>query len=63
MCYNNFGTTNYHLMLRYVLHGLGAAIMDEMCIKVSTSFGRSWKELATYPLDLFLPPALWLFGA
>jgi hypothetical protein len=50
-------------MLRYVLHGLGAAIMDEMCIKVSTSFGRSWKELATYPLDLFLPPALWLFGA
>ncbi|MDD2966360.1 MAG: LysR family transcriptional regulator [Desulfovibrionaceae bacterium] len=46
---------NYHLMLRYVLHGLGAAIMDEMCVKASTSFGRSWKELVTYPLDHFLP--------
>lgn len=27
---------NYHLMLRYVLHGVGAAIMDEMCLKASS---------------------------
>ncbi|MDD6181975.1 MAG: LysR family transcriptional regulator [Desulfovibrionaceae bacterium] len=46
---------NYHLMLLYVLQGVGAAIMDEMCVKASTSFGRNWKELATYPLDSFLP--------
>ena len=45
---------NYHLMLRYVLHGVGAAIMDEMCLKAS-SYGTDWRPLVSYPLDDFLP--------
>ena len=45
---------NYHLMLRYVLHGVGAAIMDEMCLKAS-SYGTDWRPLVSYPLDEFLP--------
>ena len=45
---------NYHLMLRYVLHGVGAAIMDEMGLKAS-SYGTDWRPLVSYPLDEFLP--------
>lgn len=45
---------NYHLMLRYVLQGVGVAIMDEMCLKAS-SYGTDWSELVSYPLDTFLP--------
>lgn len=44
---------NYHLMLRYVMLGMGAAIMDEMCYK-SSQYGSEWKALRTCPLD-FLP--------
>lgn len=47
---------NYHLLLRYVLHGVGAAIMDELCLKAS-SFGADWRPLKSYPLDDFLPIA------
>lgn len=46
---------NYHLMLRYVLNGVGVSIMDELCFKASTSFGRGWKDLICVPLDHFLP--------
>lgn len=45
---------NYHLMLRYVMHGVGAAIMDEMCLTAS-SYGTDWSSLVSYPLDEFLP--------
>ncbi len=45
---------NYHLMLRYVLHGVGVAIMDEMCLR-SSMYGDDWSDLISYPLDDFLP--------
>lgn len=45
---------NYHLMLRYVMRGMGVAVMDEMCLKGSM-YGTEWSSLVSYPLDDLLP--------
>lgn len=49
---------NYHLMMRYVLHRLGVAIMDELCFQGS-NFGAEWEGLYTIPLDHLLPNRLY----
>lgn len=49
---------NYHLMMRFVLQGLGVAIMDELCLS-STIFGEDWSPIRSYPLDHILPNMLY----
>lgn len=49
---------NYHIMLRFVLQGLGAAVLDELCLR-ATLFGADWSPLISYPVDHILPNVLY----
>ncbi|MCB6543252.1 LysR family transcriptional regulator [Desulfovibrio desulfuricans] len=49
---------NYHIMLRFVLQGLGVAVLDEVCLR-ATLFGADWSPLISYPLDHILPNVLY----
>lgn len=49
---------NNHIMLRFILNGLGVGIMDELCFEVS-QFGACWSELRVLPLDHLLPNRLY----
>lgn len=45
---------NYHLILRFVWQGLGAAVMDELCFR-ATQFGAEWESLEALSLEGILP--------
>lgn len=45
---------NYHIIMRFVWHGLGVTIMDELCFQ-ATRFGAEWDKLCTVALDHILP--------
>lgn len=45
---------NYHLILRFVRQGLGAAIMDEFCF-LASRFGADWDTLEAIDLSHILP--------
>lgn len=49
---------NYHLIMRFVWHGLGATIMDELCFQ-ATNFGADWQQLGARPLDHLFPNRLY----
>lgn len=49
---------NYHLIMRFVWHGLGATIMDELCFQ-ATRFGAQWEKLSYIALDHLLPNRLY----
>lgn len=49
---------NYHLILRFVMQKLGAAIMDEVCF-LASQYGAAWDSLMAIPLDHILPNCLY----
>lgn len=49
---------NYHLIMRFVWHGLGVSILDELCFQ-ATRFGAEWDKLGAIPLDHLLPNRLY----
>lgn len=49
---------NYHLIMRFIWHGLGVSIMDELCYH-ATHFGAEWEKIAAVPLDHILPNRLY----
>ncbi len=49
---------NYHLIMRFVWHGLGVTIMDELCLQ-ATNFGADWQQIGARPLDHLFPNRLY----
>ena len=49
---------NYHLILRFIWHGLGVSVMDELCYH-ATHFGAEWEKISAVPLDHILPNRLY----
>ncbi len=49
---------NYHLIMRFIWHGLGVGVMDELCYH-ATHFGAEWEKIAAVPLDHLLPNHLY----
>lgn len=49
---------NYHLMMRFILQGLGVAIMDELCLS-ATVHGEDWSPIRSHHLDHILPNMLY----
>lgn len=49
---------NYHLIMRFIWHGIGVGILDELCFQ-ATRFGAAWDRLATIPLDHLFPNSLY----
>ena len=46
---------NYHLMIRYVMHGLGCALMDEVCLQATVYGGIDMDKLDVVPMDHLFP--------
>ena len=49
---------NHHIILQFVRHGVGCAIMDELCYR-GTMYGADWSSITAIPLDHLLPNVLY----
>lgn len=55
---NVITVNNYHLIMRFIWHGLGVGIVDELCFQ-ATRFGADWDRLGAIPLDHLFPNSLY----